>query len=215
MRIYFPASVDPDDIYSVALLGLIGASQMFDATKGATFGHYAKLRVRGALIDEMRRLDWMPRSERANAKRYQNAVEELEVLLKREPTQGEIALKLNLEPKELEKLQEKVRPIYILPLDAFGTSSNEEEGTLHDVLPDLNQMDARDISESNDQRKTVREGLSQLEDIPKKILALYYLKGLRLAEIAQVLNLSESRVCQIHGRALANLKQFMDKKNNN
>lgn len=211
MRIFFPAHTSIEDIYSIGLAGLIAASQNYDESKKATFGHYANTRIRGALLDEMRRMDWMPRSERANVKRYRKAIDELEQELQREATKEEICHKLNITELEQRRLEEQSKPLSLIPLDTLPSSAGTEVYSLQETIPDLTQQDGRDITESNDTRRLLRLALEELKETPKKVLIMYYVKGLRLGEIAKVLDLSESRICQIHTEAIVDLRTEINK----
>ena len=209
MRIFFPSHMDVRDIYSIALGGLIAASQMYDPTKSTVFGNYAKVRIRGALMDELRKMDWLPRNDRSDVKKYRKAVEALEFELKREATEEEIRTRLGIDIYEHARLKRLIRPLQLISLDNHEIEGHEETISFHDVIPDLNALDARDISEGKDTQSLLRQGIDQLPDMSKKVLVLYYVESLKLAEIAQVLDLSESRVCQIHGKAIEQLRQFM------
>lgn len=213
LRSCFPNDMDVQDIHSTALIGLISASQLFDPSKNISFGNYAKIRIRGTLLDEMRKLDWMSRSERMSAKNYQKAINELTSKLNKTPEDNEIEKYLNITHKEHLIIKEKAQPIYLIPLDQGMTDSDSEIINFHDIIPNLNEMDASEALESKDLKTTLRKGLDYLEDIPKKVLVLYYIENLKLLEIACALQISESRVCQIHNKALKDLKKFMSNQN--
>ncbi len=214
MHKLFSGPVDIQDIYSTALLGLVQATQTFVAGKGMHFGSYAKLRIRGALLDELRKMDWMSRSERSKVKKYKKSVEALTLELKREPKSCEIQEALNLSPDGHRALEDLARPLYMLPLDKPVDSASEGEVfNFHEVVSDLTEMDARDLTETKDLYSSLRHGLDKLEDTPKKVLVLYYIEGLKLSEIAAVFKVSESRICQIHNKALGTLRQFIHTSN--
>lgn len=214
MHKLFAGTVDIQDIYSVALLGLIHSTQTFVASKGMHFGNYAKLRIRGALLDELRKMDWMSRSERSKVKQYKKGVEALTSELKREPKSCEIQEALKLSPDGHKALEDLAKPFYILPLDKPVDSSTEGEVfSFHEIVSDLTEMDARDLIESKDLYSTLRQGLDKLEDTPKKVLVLYYIEGLKLSEIAAVFKVSESRICQIHNKALGQLREWVHTSN--
>lgn len=214
MHRLFSQSFDCEDIYSIALLGLIQATQTFEASKGMHFGSYAKLRIRGALLDELRKMDWMSRAERSKVKQYKKNVEALALELNREPEDHEIQSALNLSPKSHQAIEELSKPRYTLPLDkSFDKQVDNEICNLHEMISDLTEMDARDITESKDLYSSLRDALDQLEATPKKVLVLYYIEGLKLAEIAVAFKVSESRICQIHNKALADLRQCVNTSN--
>ncbi len=211
MRIYFPDSVDVEDIYSVALGGIITASRNYDPEKSKAFGPYAALRIRGALLDELRRLDWMPRIARINLKKYQRAVEELEGKLHREAGEADIEEALSITPEEQRKLRESRQPVYLVPLDCPVVPGDDETPALHETISDLTQKDGRDVAEDHEVLELLRDRLEALPEIPRKVLAMYYLEGLRLAEIAEVFGLTESRICQIHSQALNTLRGHLSR----
>lgn len=209
MRIYFPAHIDVEDIYSVGVTGLISASKNFDPTRGHSFGNYASLRVRGSLLDELRRIDWMPRVERINTKKYKHAVEELEQRLNRQATDEEICAELNLTKIEHQRMKEQRRSIYMIPLDSSPNPDDPEAPTLHDAISDATQLNGRDVAEDNETLTILRARLKELPEVPRKVLTMYYLKGMRLAEIAEVFGLTESRICQIHSQAISSLRDYL------
>ena len=210
MRIYFPSHIDVEDIYSVGVTGLISASKNFDPEKGHSFGNYASLRVRGSLLDELRRIDWMPRVERINAKKYKKAVEELEQRLNRQASDAEICEELNMTHKEHERLKEARKSIYMIPLDS-AASDDPDAPSLHDAISDATQMDGRDTAQDNELLTLLRERMDELPDVQRRVLTMYYLKDMRLAEIAEVFNLTESRICQIHSQAIAGLREYLQR----
>jgi len=206
MRIHFPGEIDVADIHSVAVSGLITAAQNYDPSKNPSFGAYAGIRVRGALLDELRRLDWMPRQGRVNFKKYRKAEAELEQHLGRTPSDAEMAKTLKMSVKEIRQLKEQGKTISFVPLD-ISPDDNEDGGSLVDVLADANQPDARDQLEKQELIELLRVRLDKLPEMPKKVLAMYYLKGMRLAEIAESVGLTESRICQIHAQAITDLRK--------
>lgn len=209
MRIYFPNHIDIEDIYSVGLSGLITATQKYDEDKYPSFGAYASIRVRGALLDELRRLDWMTREQRNQAKTYQKSVNELEQKLQRAVTDEDIQNELNLSKIDHQRIKEKARPIHLIPLDMPVGDEGNNNQSLHDVLSDINQSNAREITEKLELVDILKERMKELPDIQRKILGMYYFKGMRLAEIAAVLDLTESRICQIHAKVVRELKDFL------
>lgn len=213
MRIFFPTHMDIRDIYSIALGGLISASQMYDPQKGSVFGNYAKVRIRGSLMDELRKMDWLSRNDRTDVKKYRKELDSLELKLKREPSDQEVCQHLNIDIYEHARLKRLNKPLQLISLDNHDVHGYEDNISFHDVIPDLNALDARDISEEKDIQFMLRQGIESLPDMSKKVLVLYYIEGLKLSEIAEVLELSESRVCQIHGKAIDQLRQFMVNKN--
>lgn len=208
MRIYFPNQVDVEDIYSIGVSGLISATQKYDPVKNPSFGSYAGIRIRGALLDELRRMDWMPRDMRVNVKKMRKAIEELEQRLKRPATDEEICSELKIDKKELSRLKHSGNPISNTPLDS-GPRENGE-ASLQDIIADATAPDGRDVAERNELIKLLRVRLDKLPEMPKKVLAMYYVNGMRLAEIALAVGLTESRICQIHSQAITDLRNALN-----
>lgn len=209
MRASLPVHLDVDDLYSVGLLGLIQAQRRFDPTHGVTFPAYAAMRVRGAVLDELRRIDWMSRSLRVKAKKLTDVIAAFEQKVGRPATEAEIADELGISSEEYAILLDEVRPLSYVELDALA--GDDEDSSLHDVIADENQPNARDIALKQELIKLVVERLQMLPDMQRKILAMYYFENLRLAEIAKVFGVTESRICQIHTQAVLGLKSYIRK----
>ncbi len=209
MRMYFPPQVDVEDIYSVGVSGLISATQRLDPAKAKSFGSFATLRVRGAILDELRRLDWMPRASRIKAKQYRKVVDQLEQTLRRPATEEEIRKELGISLKEYRILLDRLRPISMIPLDRSVNPDGNDQATVHDIIADDTELNARESCENREVIQLLRERIEQLPEAPRKVLILYYFEGLRLAEIATVFNLTESRICQIHAQAVIGLRTYL------
>jgi RNA polymerase sigma factor for flagellar operon FliA len=209
MRASLPAHLDVDDLYSVGLLGLIQAQRRFDPTHGVTFAAYAAMRVRGAVLDELRRVDWMSRTLRVKAKKLTDVISAFEQRVRRPATEAEIADELGITSEEYSILLDEVRPLSYVELDALA--GDDEDSSLHEVIADENQPNARDIALKQELIKLVVERLQILPDMQRKILAMYYFENLRLAEIAKVFGVTESRICQIHTQAVLGLKAYIRK----
>jgi len=209
MRASLPSHLDVDDLYSVGLLGLIQAQRRFDPTHGVTFAAYATMRVRGAVLDELRRIDWMSRSLRVKAKKLTDVISAFEQKVGRPATEAEIADELGITGEEYSILLDEVRPLTYVELDAIA--GDDEDSSLHDVIADENQPNARELAMKQELIKLVTERLARLPDMQKKILAMYYFENLRLAEIAKVFGVTESRICQIHTQAVLGMKAYIRK----
>jgi RNA polymerase sigma factor for flagellar operon FliA len=209
MRASLPAHLDVDDLYSVGLLGLIQAQRRFDPTHGVTFAAYAAMRVRGAVLDELRRVDWMSRTLRIKAKKLTDVISAFEQRVGRPATEAEIADELGITSEEYSILLDEVRPLSYVELDALA--GDDEDSSLHEVIADENQPNARDIALKQELIKLVVERLQVLPGMQRKILAMYYFENLRLSEIAKVFGVTESRICQIHTQAVLGLKAYIRK----
>jgi RNA polymerase sigma factor for flagellar operon FliA len=204
-----PGHVDADDLLSAGLVGLVLAARAFNAEQGASFTTYATLRIRGAVFDELRRMDWMPRRARTKAKQLKVTISELEQKLGRVATEEETAMAMNLSPGEYADLLNEVRPITCLELDAAGADGEDDESNPHELVADSSQETAVAHLEKKEILALMAARIEQLPDMSKKVLALYYFEELRLAEIAQVFGVTESRICQIHGQAIISLRAYM------
>ncbi|MGH8018590.1 MAG: sigma-70 family RNA polymerase sigma factor [Opitutaceae bacterium] len=209
IKINLPPHIEEDDLYSVGLAGLISALKKYDPSQQKSFGSYAAMRIRGAILDELRRMDWMPRNARSNFKRLRKTVEELEQRLGRPAKEEEVRNELNLTPKEYSELMDEVRPISFIPLDHTPGGEEGDETSLYEVIADHTAPSVTDKMEKEELIKMVAERINQLPEVPRKVLAMYYYEDMRLAEIASVFGLTESRICQIHSQAILSLRSFL------
>ena len=207
MRASLPPTIDVEDLYSVGLLGLIQAVRRFDPTLGVTFASYASMRIRGAVLDELRRIDWMSRSLRVKAKKLTDVIAGIEQKEGRPATEAEVAAELGISSEEYSSLLDELRPLSYVELDAVA--GDEDDSNMHDVVPDEKQPTASDQAMKNELIKLIVDRLQQLPEMQRKILAMYYFENLRLAEIAKVFGVTESRICQIHTQAVLSLKTYI------
>jgi RNA polymerase sigma factor for flagellar operon FliA len=201
-----PASVEVDDLFSAGMLGLLQAVRHYDPAANCSLETYARLRIRGAILDELRRLDWVPRSVHQKARRVQAATRRLEQAHGRTATDAEIARELGLTQASYADLQADIQPITFVHLDAPLAADLDGETTVSDSIEDDSQIDPGEAVERRDLVALVFRQLEQLPAMQRKVLALYYHEGLRLRDIAAVFEITESRVCQIHSQAIATLK---------
>lgn len=201
-----PQHLHPDDLYSAGVDGLVAAAKRFDPSQVGSFPSYVRLRIRGAILDELRRLDPCTRRSRCWIKKYQHAVSEAEQLLGRQPTDRELSERLNMTPAELGRRRGLAEPIKIISLDSEPRSDADSSLHLHDCIADHGQPDIREIMEKEEMTQLLTSRMVELPDIPRKLLALYYFEGLRFGEIGEVFGLSEARICQIHKETLLKLQ---------
>lgn len=210
IKLNLPAHVDVDDLYSVGVTGLLAAVRKYDPTQDNTFAAYATMRIRGAVLDELRRLDWIPRRARAKARKIKEAINEIEQATGCAATEDAVQQRLGLSTKEYNRWMEEARPVSFVAID--GPADNEHEGaSLHEVIADENNVLARDRMEHEELLQLVAKKIQQLPDIPRKILAMYYFENMRLAEIAAVFGLTESRICQIHSQTVLALRATLQR----
>jgi len=209
IKLNLPAHVEADDLYSVGIFGLINAVRKYDPAQDATFAGYATMRIRGAILDELRRMDWCPRRARAKARKMKEAINLLEQKHGRAATDEEVRSELGLSQKDYAKWLEEARPVCFVAIDSVPEGVEGEGPSLHDVIMDENDVLARDQMEQDELKELVAQRIRELPDIQKKILAMYYHENLRLAEIAAVFDLTESRICQIHSQAILALRAYL------
>ncbi len=206
-----PEHVDEDDLNSAGLVGLLQALRNYDPTCGSSFEGYARLRVRGAMLDELRRMDWVPRTVHEKARRIQQALLELEQKLGRTPTEGEMASAMKLSLSDYTALLDEVRPAAFVCLDAACTSEGNESGSLYEVVANPDDEDPVDQVSRRELKAVILSRLKQLPEMQRKVLALYYGEDLHLREIAEVFGVTESRICQIHSQAILAIRGYLQR----
>jgi RNA polymerase sigma factor for flagellar operon FliA len=210
IRPFFPETTTTEDLYSLGLKGLITAINQYQPDKNATLGSYASLRIRGTMLDELRRLDPMSRGARTKAKKLSRTIETLEGRLARPPEEEEVRKELGLSPAEYARLLEEVQPIIIFSLDSAGVSSNDGDAVtgLEEIVSDATEQNSRDICENHELIDLLRERITQLPEDSRKILTMYYYEDMRLKEIAKVFNRSEGRISQILTHTVLTLQTY-------
>jgi len=206
MMARLPASVQVDDLIQVGMIGLLDAASNFDGSQGAQFETYAVQRIRGAMLDELRHSDWLPRSARKNLRQIDAAMCALEQRLKRPPVEKEVAAELGLEVEEYQQMLFDAHGSQILHYEDF-----QDDGE-NDFLEHFSVGDAANplaILENEGFRAGLIEAIKQLPEREQQLMALYYDEELNLKEIGVVLGVSESRVCQLHSQAISRLRGFM------
>jgi RNA polymerase sigma factor for flagellar operon FliA len=193
-----PRSVDTGDLVSAGVFGLMNAIDRFDPEQGAKFETYAIPRIRGAILDGLRSLDWVPRSVRSRSRQIQDAIAELEHQLGRVPTDEEIAAELQIEVAELEKWLADVAAGSVGPLDHVAMDSTPSHADA--------QTQPGSALEEGELRDAMRAEISKLPEREQAVLVLYYDDGLTLAEIGDALGVTESRISQIHAKAVLQLR---------
>jgi RNA polymerase sigma factor for flagellar operon FliA len=203
-----PAHVDEGDLVSYGLLGLIGAIERFDPDRDIKFETYAISRIKGAIIDELRALDWVPRSVRARARDIERAIAELEAKLGRAPSDEEIAGKIGITVEELEDSLTDISRSSIAALDELWTMSGEggDQVSLLDTIEDTEGPNPQEALAQTELREALGEAIARLPEREKLVVTLYYYEELTLREIGEVLGVTESRVSQLHTKAILRLK---------
>jgi RNA polymerase sigma factor FliA len=203
-----PAHVEEADLISYGLIGLISAIQRFDTTREIKFETYAIPRIRGAIIDELRSLDWVPRSVRARAREIERASAKLEHRLQRAPTDEEMAAELGIGTDELEESLIQISNSTIAALDELWTVSDAsgDQVSLLDTLHDPDAPDPERIVDATELKDRVADAIARLPEREKLVIALYYYENLTLREIGEVLGVTESRISQLHTKAVLRLR---------
>ena len=203
LSMYLGYNVEYDDLVGYGTFGLIDAVDKFDYAKGVKFETYASLRIRGAILDQIRKMDWIPRSIRQKQRRIDMAYQSLEQKYGRMASDEEIAVELEISVDELETWQNQTKVTNIISLDEFmeqGTESKVEQS----LTADFDQPDK--IIEKQELKDVLLKTLETLTEKEKKVIVLYYYEELTLKEISRILEVSESRISQLHTKALQKMK---------
>ena len=202
-------SLDRDDLYSAGVIGLLEAIERFDLSKNVAFKTYATLRIKGAIIDEIRKFDWVPRSVRKKSKMIDATIHKLFAELDRLPTDKEIADELELTMDEYYQLTDSMGPLYLSSLDNAVTTEHGEQSFAETI------SDGYDMEAERQKEKLKESMVESIQDLPERerlVISLYYYENLNLKEIAAVLEVTESRVSQIHSSAINKLRTMLQKK---
>lgn len=203
-----PASVDTDDLISAGLIGLMQSLERYDASRGYKFKTYAEFRIRGAMLDELRSQDWAPKGMRQKAKQFERICEKIKAKKGRRATDKELCQALHLSKVKYEQLLRDVNTLEQMNLASY-TKVHEEEctSTTIELVPDADEHhDPFEEANKQNVREHLEKALRALPENERAVLSLYYFEDLNLKEIGQRLSISESRVCQLHAKALSQLK---------
>jgi RNA polymerase sigma factor FliA len=203
-----PPNIEQADLVSYGIFGLIDAIEKFDLERAIKFETYAISRIKGAIIDELRAIDWIPRSVRYKAREVEKAYAALEARLHRTPTEAEVAQELGIALEDLHTIFSQVSFVNVVALDEL-MSAGQERGdklSLVDTLEDTKAEDPVQAFESEETKYLLAKAINTLPEREKIVVTLYYYEGLTLAEIGQVLGVTESRICQMHTKAVLQLR---------
>jgi len=200
-----PPSVQADDLIQAGMIGLLEASRNYDASQGASFETYAGIRIRGAMLDEIRRTDWTPRSVHRKARQVAEAVREIENLEGRDARDVEVAEKLGIDLHEYHRILQDATGCRVFSIDDAGVNGDDAP----QPVADAPRNEPLDSLHNADFKAALAEAISNLPERERLVMAMYYDEELNLREIGDVLGVSESRVCQIHGQALIRLRARM------
>jgi RNA polymerase sigma factor for flagellar operon FliA len=200
-----PTHVDVGDLVQSGIFGLLDAIEKFEPERGLRFETYAMQRIRGAILDDLRSQDWVPRVVRSRAREAERAMERLGARLHRTPTDVEVANELGITLAELRDLYRQLRLTSVAALEDL-IAAGKDSGSLVDTLPDDGAVDPVAVLVDRDNRRQLAEAIAQLTERDRIVVSLYYFESLTLAEIGKVLGVTESRVSQLHTRAVLRLR---------
>ncbi len=202
-----PNNVEFDDLVGYGVFGLFDAIEKFDPDKHVKFKTYAVTRIRGAIFDELRSIDWVPRSVRQKSRELEDTVRRLESSLGRPATDEEIAKEMKMSVKELERTMLKISGTSMLSLnDVWYTGEDNDKVSIADSIESPDSLTPETIVEKDEIRRVIVQAIQELPEKEKKVLVLYYYEDLTLKEIGQVLHVTESRVSQLHTKAIMRLR---------
>ena len=199
-----PPSVEEDDIVQAGMMGLLDAISRYDEAQSAQFEAYAIQRIRGSMIDELRHSDWMPRSARQSMRKIEKAIGMLQHQLGRQPSEGEIAAAMQIPLEAYQSLLGDARGHQLMYFEDFG-ESDESDTFLDKQSANESSMPLPQLLDAN-LRACIIAGIENLPEREQLLMSLYYEQELNLREIAEVFGVSESRICQLHGQAIARLR---------
>lgn len=203
-----PPNIEQTDLVSYGIFGLIDAIEKYDLERAIKFETYAINRIRGAIIDELRSIDWIPRSVRSKAREVEKAYQALERQLQRTPTEAEVAEEMGVALEDLHSIFSQVSFVNVIALDELLHAGGDkgDKVTLGDTLEDTKAEDPVALFESEETKYILSRAINTLPEREKIVVTLYYYEGLTLAEIGKVLGVTESRICQMHTKAVLQLR---------
>jgi RNA polymerase sigma factor FliA len=209
MRRKLPSKIETDELYSIGITGLVAAARNFRPAQQSSFAGYATTRIRGAILDELRRMDWMSRATRSKAKKLGTAISKLEQEQGGSVDRESLCVEMSMTEDELCDLMDEVRPVRFISLDHSDESADLEDQSLHEIIPDDSCIPALEALERKEVLALLSERMAQLPAVPKKVLAMYYYENMRLSDIAACFGLTESRICQIHTQTVGILRTYL------
>jgi RNA polymerase sigma factor for flagellar operon FliA len=204
-----PANVEMDDLMSAGVIGLIDAAEKYDPEKSSNFKSYAEIRIRGAMIDELRSLDWVPRSVRQKEASIEAVASGITAREGRPATETEIAGEMGLEITDFRELKRKAKAVSVISYEDLGGTAEDQRDFLASIA-DPDAVDPEDFSARSLRRATMMRCIQELPERQRVVLSLYYFEDLNLKEIGSILGVTESRISQIHSQAVAQLTPLLD-----
>jgi len=205
IAVRLPSHIEAKDLHSVGVIGLMDAANKFDPERGNKFGTYAEHRIKGAILDQLRAMDWVPRSTRQKARKLEQAYAEVEQTLGRAANADEVANFLDIAADEFHALQNQAAAVSVLSLNAAARDS-EGGGEMVEIVENHKSENPFAALNQAQTAGRVAAAIKELPDRERMIVSLYYFEDLNMREIGGILGVSESRVCQVHTVAAANLR---------
>jgi len=216
LAISLPAHIDDEDLIGYGVFGLLDALQRFEPSRGVKFETYATLRIRGSIIDGLRSMDWVPHSARQKVKKVHQVYGELENTLGRNPSEEEVAKRLDITIDELNITLLHGQYMTLVSLEDITTSdSSDSNNSPLDFIIDHKSQESFQQIEKEEQHKILSDAIEKLSEKEKMVVALYYREELTLKEIAAIMSLSESRISQIHSQAILRLRGYLSRQKKN
>jgi RNA polymerase sigma factor FliA len=211
MKRKLPSNVETEDLYSIGVTGLVAAARNYHRSQERTFAVYAAIRINGAILDELRKIDWLSRTNRSKARRLNLAVSKLEQEQGASISQDSLCAEMQMTEDELIDLMKDVRRVTFVSMDSTPEESDLESQSMHEIIPDDSCDPPLEVLARKEVVSLLAQRMAELPDMPKKILAMYYYENMRISEIAACFKLTESRISQIHTQTIGLLRNYLVK----
>jgi len=208
IAVRLPSHIDLDDLHNTGVIGLMDAIEKYDPEKNCKFKTYAEFRIKGAILDQLRSLDWVPRSVRQKSRKLERAYSEVEQRLGRAASDDEVADSLGLQIEKFHELMNQVRGTSLVNLEEIrGTNSDgDQAGTFADIVADVNSENPFSSVKTTEMKEVIAETIASLPEKERLVISLYYYEDLNMKQIGGILGITESRVCQIHTKSVQRLR---------
>jgi len=208
IAVRLPSHIDLDDLHNTGVIGLMDAIEKYDPDKNCKFKTYAEFRIKGAILDQLRSLDWVPRSVRQKSRRLERAYGEVEQRLGRSASEEEVADSLGLQIDKFHELLNQVRGISLVNLEEIRGSSpdGDRNGSFADIVEDVHSENPFASLKLQEMKEIIGDTIATLPEKERLVVSLYYYEDLNMKEIGSILGITESRVCQIHTKAVLRLR---------
>jgi RNA polymerase sigma factor for flagellar operon FliA len=208
IAVRLPSHIDLDDLHNTGVIGLMDAIEKYDPEKNCKFKTYAEFRIKGAILDQLRSLDWVPRSVRQKSRKLERAYGEVEQRLGRQATEDEVADSLGLQIEKFHELLNQVRGISLVNLEEIrnGNGESDRTGGYADVVEDVNSENPLASLKVSENKRVISDTITTLPEKERLVVSFYYFEDLNMKEIGSILGITESRVCQIHTKAMLRLR---------